>query len=151
MIEHVLTVACAVFQSAEELDNFGRKSVYARFERGVLACRLYGRFDFSARLFNSLLNACRMNTAVGNESFKGEPCDFSSYRVKAGKRYRLRRIVDYEGAPREGSYPVNVSSLSADDSSLRFVVRERHDGYRRFRHLIRRKSLNRKGNNVFRL
>ena len=148
MVEHVLTIACAVFQASEQLYYFGRKSVHAGFERCVFACRLYGCFNLFAGFFNRFLNTCRMNTSVGNKSFKCKPCNFSSYRVKAGKRYCLRRIIDYKIAPREGFYLVNISSLSADDSSFHFVAGQRNNGYRRFRNLVGRKSLNSEGNDV---
>ena len=82
MFESILAVGCAVPHSAEQLDEFRMKVVDADFERGVLAILPHLGFDLFSGLFDHLLDPGRMNTAVDDEFFKGDPCDLSSDRVE---------------------------------------------------------------------
>ena len=86
MIEHVLTVACTVAESAEQLNKLGVNIVNACFKNGSFALVLDCGVNLTSCLFNCFFNSRRMNTSVGNKSFKCNSGNLTSYRFKARKR-----------------------------------------------------------------
>lgn len=68
--KYILTVAGAVAESAQNFDKLGIDSVNAGFKGRLFAGLLDDLFDLAAAFFDHFFNACRMDTAVGNELFK---------------------------------------------------------------------------------
>ena len=141
MLEHVLTVACAVLEPSEQLDKLGRQPVNAGLECRLLARLLDRRVNLALRLLDHLLDARRMDASVGDQLLKRNARDLAAYRIESGKRDRLGRVVDYQIDSRESFYRADVSSLASDDASLHVLARERNDGNRGLRNVIRRASL----------
>ena len=128
MIEHVLTVARAVFELAEELDDLGVDVVDACVNKRPLARLLNGRLDLSLSLIVHFLDPCGVDPAVGNELLKSDSCDLSADGIEAGYRDSLGRVVDNKVDARYHLERADVSALTADDSALHFVIGQRHDG-----------------------
>ena len=68
--KYILTVAGAVAESAQNLDKLGIDAMDAGLKGRLFAGLLDDLFDLAAALFDHFFNACRMDTAVGNELFK---------------------------------------------------------------------------------
>ena len=127
MLQHVLAVARAVLEPAYELHQLMMQPVYAYLEYSLLACLAYLSIYLAARLLNHLFYAGRMYASVGYEALQRNSRDLTANRIKAGKYYGLRRIVDYEVDTRRSFQRAYVASLSADYATLHFVIRQRHD------------------------
>ena len=125
MAQHVLTVACAVSQSAEQLYKLGIEPVNTDLECCAFARLLYARLDLALCLFHHLLDACGVDAPVGDQLFKSDARDLAPYRIKARKGYRLRCVVDDKLNAREGLELLNVSALASDYPALHVLARPR--------------------------
>jgi hypothetical protein len=70
-------------QFTENLDKFGINTMHTCLECCVFTLFFHNVLDFFLSFFNRLLDLCRMNSAVKNEFFKSNSCNFSSYGIKA--------------------------------------------------------------------
>ena len=82
VVEHILAVACAVMQLAQQLYKLGMQVVYAGVQHGLFAFLFYDAFNLGRCLCNHFFDSGRMYTAVKNKLFKRYPGDFPSYGVK---------------------------------------------------------------------
>ncbi|MPN49128.1 hypothetical protein SDC9_196741 [bioreactor metagenome] len=122
MVQYILAVAGSKTQPAQKLHDLGMQAMNAGFEGRPFALGLDGCFHFLFRTLHHFLNAGGMDTPVHNQFFKGKPCDFSSDRIKTGHGDGFRRIVYNQintGQCFQSSY---ISSFSADNSALHFIV-----------------------------
>jgi len=136
VVEHVLAIGRAVFLTAKELDQLRVQIVDAGFERRAFALDLDRVLDLAAGLFDHVLDAGRVDTAVGDELLQRQTRHLTAHRVKGGHRNGLGRIVDDQIDARDRFERADIAALAADDASLHFVVGKRHDGYRRLRRMI---------------
>ena len=123
VVEHVLAVARAVLEPAEQLDDLGGQARDAGLVGGRLAGLAHDEVDLGARLGDDLLDAAGVDPAVGDEL--GER---RSGRPRGGPgRSRDRttvsgRVVDDQvdaGGLLEGA---DVAALAADDPALHLVA-----------------------------
>ena len=91
MHQNVLAVTRTVFQTAEELDQFGMEAVDPRLERRLFAGVFNDLVDFLRRLFDGLLDPRRMDTAVLDQFFKGDARDLAADRIESGEDDGFRR------------------------------------------------------------
>ena len=117
--------------------------VNAEFQGRRLSLFLDGVIDFFSALLHHFFNPCRMNTSVYNELFQGNPCNFSPNRVETGKNDRLRCIINNQFHTGKLLQCPDISSLTADDSPLHFIVRKLYYRDGGLRHLVCRTALNR--------
>ena len=78
-------------------------------------------------LLEHLLDARRVDAAVGDERLERDAADLAAHRVEAGEDDRLGRVVDDEvdaGHLLEGA---DVAALAADDAALHVVARDVDD------------------------
>ena len=151
MVEHVLTVAGAVAQSAQQLDKLGMDVVDTQLQYRVLALALDGRVDLTTRFFDRLFDPGGMNTSVRDQALQRDTRHLAAHRLKAGQRDRLGRVVDDQIDAGEGLDRADVASLSADDPALHLVIGKRHDRNSRLCHLLGGKLLNGKRDDISRL
>ena len=121
VLEHVLTVAGAVLEPSQELDQLGMQVVDAQLEGSGLAFALDDGVDLLLGLLDHLFDAGGMDPAVDDELFKGDPCDLSSDGVEAREDDRLGGIVYdqvYAGSGLDGP---DIAALAADDAALHLV------------------------------
>ena len=83
VVEHVLAVAGAELEPAEELDDLGREAGHAGVVGGLLAGLAHDEVDLGAGLGDDLLDAAGVDAAVGDELGEGEPGDLAADRVEA--------------------------------------------------------------------
>ena len=100
--------------------------VRAHLVRRLLAHVLDRSVDLLLRLLHDLLDAPRMDAAVGDELGERHARNLAAHRIEAGDDHRIRRIIDDDvdaGGELEGA---DVSPLAADDATLHLVVGQRH-------------------------
>ena len=148
MTQHVLTVAGAVLHSAEVADKLMMQSVYADFEHSRFASFADCLIDFLARLLDHFLDARGMDASVHDQLFETDARDLSAHRIERGQDDRFRRIVDDEVDAGRRFERTDVASFTTDDTTLHFIVGQRHDGHGRFRNVIRGATLNRQRDDV---
>ena len=83
VVEHVLAVAGAVLEPAEQLDDLGRQAGHAGLVGRLLAGLAHDEIDLGARLGDDLLDAAGVDAAVGDELGEGDPGDLAADRVEA--------------------------------------------------------------------
>lgn len=137
VIEHVLTITCAVAHTAKVTNKLMVQTVHTRVEHRLLARFADLCVHLLARLLHRLLNARRMDAAVKNQFFERDARDLAAHRIKPGENYGFRRIVNDEVDARGRFECANIAPFAADDAALHLIVGQRHDGYRRFRHMVR--------------
>ena len=90
VVEHVLAVAGAVLQPAQELDELRRQARDAGLVGGRLAGLADDQVDLGAGLGDDLLDPAGMDPAVADELREREPGDLAADRVEARQDDRLR-------------------------------------------------------------
>ena len=94
---------------------------------GRFAGLAHDEVDLGAGLGDDLLDAARVDAAVGDELGQGDPGDLAADRVEARQDDRLGRVVDDQvdaGGLLEGA---DVAALAADDPALHLVRRQVDD------------------------
>ncbi len=106
--------------------------------------------DFAASFFNHVLDAGRVDAAVGDELFQCQPCDLAANRIKRRNRNGLGRVVDDEVDARDGFQSADVAAFAADDAAFHLVVGQRHNGDSRLGCVVSRTALDGRGNDLAR-
>ena len=143
VVEHVLAVARAVLEPAEELDDLRREAGDAGVVGGLLAGLAHGEVDLGLGLGDDLLDAAGMDAAVGDELRDRDPRDLAADRVEPAEDDRLGRVVDDQvdaGRLFEGA---DVAALTADDPALHLVARQVDDADRVLGRVVRGHALHR--------
>ena len=141
VVQHVLSVACAELQTAESAHQLGGQTMDICVEAGLLSGLLDDGLDLGFGLSVGLLDAGRMDAAVGDELGQGETRDLSAHTVEPAQDDRLGGVVDDEidaGDTLEGT---DVAALAADDSALHVVRRQGDDRHGRLGHVVGRRAL----------
>src|SRR5258705_514060 len=64
-----------------------------------------------------LLDAGRVDAAVGDQLLEGEPADLAPDRLEAGQQDGLRRVVDDQVDARDGLVGADVAAFATDDAA----------------------------------
>ena len=150
VVEDVLAVGSAVAQGTQGPHELRMDVVDLEVEAGLLAGLEHLGVDLIGGLVEELLDARRMNAAVGDEVLEGDTGDLAADRVEARKLHGLGRVVDDEvhaGHLLEGT---NVATLAADDATLEVIGRNVHRGERDFADMVGGATLDSGGKNATR-
>ena len=142
MVQHVLTIAGAVAQTTDQLHQLRMDAVDANLDQCTFALLLNGGFYLTASLFNHFLNACGMDSSVSHQFFQCHTGNFPANRFKAGNSDGFRRIIDDQINAGERFNRADISTFSADDPTLHFIIWQLHHRNRCFRSVIRSAALN---------
>ena len=126
MAQHILAVAGAVLQAADELDQVGVQAVDTQIHDSLVALALHLDLQLAAALVDGLLDAGRVDTAIGDQALEGHAGDLTAGLVKAGQGDGFRRIIDDEVAAGGGLEGADVAAFTADDAALHLVAGQRH-------------------------
>ena len=96
MLQHVLTIAGAELQPAQQLHQLMVDAMHVRFKDGLLARLADLVVHLALGLIDHFLDARRMNAAVGDELFQRNSRNLTADGVKRGHDNGFRRIVDDE-------------------------------------------------------
>ena len=141
VVEHVLPVAGAVLQPADELDELGMQPRHAGVVGGLLPRLAHDDLELLARLGDRLLDPPGMDAAVADELVESHARHLAAHGVEAGQHHRLGRVVDDQvdaGRLLEGA---DVAPLAADDAALHLLVRQADDGDRGLAGVVGRDAL----------
>ena len=83
MVKNVLTVAGTVLKTTDEFNKLIVDTVYTGIDNSSFTCLFDCLVNFSLCFFVYLLDKSGMDTAVSDEFFKSESCNFTAYGVKA--------------------------------------------------------------------
>src|SRR4051812_39700972 len=124
MSEHVLAVAGAIVQAAEQVHDSLVEAADAGFLDGLFAEAANLRVDFFLSFGDELLDPRGMDTAIGDELVERDFGDFAADRVECADDYDARRIVDNDVNARGFFEGPDVASFAPDDAALHFVTRD---------------------------
>ena len=125
--EHVLAVAGAEAQPAEQLDQLGVHALHAGVEHALLTELDDVAVHLGLGLVVGLLDPGRMDAAVLQQLLEREPGDLAPDPVKAREHHGAGRVVDDEVDAGEVLQGADVAALAADDPALHVVGGELHD------------------------
>ena len=151
MLVHILAVAGAVFEPAEQFDQLGMQAEDTDFEHGGFAVLLDLLIQFLAHLFHRLFDAGGMDAAVADQLFERKAGDFAADRIKSGEDDHFGRIVDDQFDTRRIFESADVAALATDDARLHIVVGQRHDGDGDLGRMIGSAALDREADDLFRV
>ena len=122
MLEHVLAVAGAVAQTAQNLDQLVMDAVLMRFKHGLFARLADLLIHFLAGLFHHFLDAGGMDAAVHDEALHRDARDLAPDGVKGADNHRFGGVVNNQVHTGGGLQGADVAALAADDAALHVVV-----------------------------
>ena len=151
MPQHVLAVAGAVVQAAEQVDDSLVEAADAGFLDGFFAESLDLRLDLLLRFGDDLLDPRRMDAAVGDELVERDFGDFAADGVERADDHDAGRVVD-DDVDAGGLFErADVASFAADDAALHFVAGNIDRAGRGFGGVGGGETLNRREQDFFRL
>lgn len=121
VLQDVLTKRGAIAQSAERLDDLGVKVVDAGVKGGLLASLLNPLVYESLGLLVHLLDAGRVNAAVGDEVLERHAGRLATNGLEAREQHRLGGIIDDERRRRRPLERADVAALAGDDAALEVI------------------------------
>ena len=127
--EHVLAVARAVLQAAEDLDQLRVQAADVGLEGRLLAGLDDVGLELGLGLVVGLLDPGRVDAAVLQELLERHARDLAADAVEAGEDHGVRRVVDDEVDAGEVLERADVAALAADDAALHVVGGELDDGH----------------------
>ena len=145
MAQHVLAVGRAVLEPADEGDQLRVQVGDPDGQHGVLGGPLAEHLDLVAGPLVGLLDAVRVDPAVLDQHFQGDPADLPADRVEARQQHRFRGVVDDDVDAGHGLEGADVAALAADDPALDLVGGQVHDGDHGLRGLVGGDPLDRLG------
>jgi hypothetical protein len=103
------------------------------------------------RLFDDVLDAARVDAAVGDELLEGDARRLAADRVEAGEDDGLGRVVDDDVDAGRLLERADVPPLAADDAALHLVGGQRDDGDGRLGGVVGGDALDGEGDDLLRL
>ena len=95
-----------------------------------------------------LLDASRMNAAVGDEVLESDACGLATDRIEARKHDGLGGVIDHEVDARNLLEGADVATLAADDATFEVIGRNVHGGNGDLGGVIGGAALNRQGKDL---
>ena len=130
VVQDVLAVAGAELQPAHQLEHVGMQVVQPQLERRRLAVLADGVVHLAADFLDDLLDARRMDAAVGDQPLDRPPRDLAPEGIEAREDDRAGRVVDDQVDAGRELERADVAALAADDAALHVVARQIDDGDR---------------------
>ncbi len=146
--EHVLAVAGAKAQPAEQFDQLGVHALHPGVEHALLTELDDAVVQLGLGLVVGLLDPRGMDPAVLQQLLQGEPRHLTAHAVKTGEHHRARCVVDDEIHAGEVLQRPDVAALATDDPSLHVIGRELDDGHGRLGGVAGGQALHAHGENV---
>ncbi len=148
VLEDVLAVGSPELQPPQKLDQVRVQAVHPGFQGRPLPFLDDALLQLPLGLLHHLLDAGRVDAAVGHEFFQGDLGHFPPHGVEGRQGHRLGGVVDDQVDPREGFQGPDVPALPADDPALHLVGGERHHRHRNFRGVVRGGPLDGQGQDL---
>ena len=136
VLQHVLAVAGAVVQLAQQLLQLRVQSADTGLQHGALALGTDDAVHLPASLLHHLLDVGGVDAPVGDELFQSQTRYLAADRLEAGDGDRLRRVVDDEIRAGQRLQRADIASLAPDDTTLHLVVGQGHHADGDLRHVV---------------
>ena len=94
VVQHVLAIAGAVTQTAQQLNQLRMQAMHAHCKGGLLASFLNLLLNLFLCLLHHLFNTGRMDTTIVDELFQSDACNLAAHGVKAGNNNSLGGIIN---------------------------------------------------------
>ena len=107
--------------------------------------------NLGADAFDDLLDARRMNAAVGDELLEGQPGDLPAQRIEGGNEHRLGGVVDDQVDAADHFEGADVAPFATDDAPLHVVGRQFDERYGVLGDVVARRPLDRHRDDLLRL
>src|SRR5919109_3219728 len=143
VLQHVLSVARAVLEPAEEPDQLRVHVGEAHLGDRVLSRLPDLLLEVPQRALVDLLDPSGLDPAVLHQLLEGHPGGLATDGVEAGQDDGLRRVVDDDVDARGGLERADVASLAADDPALHVLARQREHADAGLGRLLRGHALDR--------
>ena len=117
MLIDILRKARPVFEPADQLHQLRVHSMDPHIKRRLLPGLPDRNLHLLFHFLDDLLDPGRMDPAVTDQTFQGDPGDLPPYRIKTGEDDRFRGIIDDEIDPRCRFKGADVPALPPDDPS----------------------------------
>ncbi len=141
--QHVLAIAGAIVQAAQQVHDAFVQTADLRFLHGLLAEPANLLLDILLRFGDQLLDARRMDSAVGDELVECDAGNFAANRVERADDHHARRVVDDHVDAGRLFERTNVPPFAADDAAFHFVAGNIDGAGRGLGGMGGRKTLNR--------
>ena len=148
VLQHILAVAGAVMQAAQQLLQLRMHASHAGFQSSTLALGADDSVHLPAGLLHHFLNVGGMDTAVGNELLQRQAGHLAAHRLEAGHGDGLRRIVDDQIGTGERLQCADVAALAADDTALHLVIGQGNHADGNLSHMVRGTALDGSGHDL---
>ena len=123
MLQDVLPVGGAVLHPADQLHQLGVHAANSDVVHRLLPRLDDALIDVALGLLDDLLDAPRMDAAVGDQALQREAADLAAHRLEARDDHGVGRVVDDDVHPGRRFERADVAALAADDAALHFVGR----------------------------
>ena len=122
VLQQVLAIGRTVFHTTHHLDQLGIETVNTKVYASAFAYLHNLLVKLLAHLCHNLLDACRMDTAVGDQLMEREACHLATYGIKSGNKDSLWSII-YNYFNTDCSLQgTDITSFSADYTTLDLIV-----------------------------
>jgi hypothetical protein len=148
VLEDVLAVARPVLELAQELDELRVDVADLELQDGRFALLLDLLLELGLDRLDDVLDAGRVDAAVGDELLDGQPGELAADGVEARQDDRLGRVVDDDVDARGHLQGPDVAALAADDPALHVVRREIDDRDRGLDDVLGRRPLDGVGHDL---
>ena len=118
MLKNILTVACAVMELTDELNQLGVQVVDSRIQNSALTFALDNAINLGSCLIDHFLNSCGVDSAIHNQLFQCDPSHLAANGIEAGKSDCFGGIVDNKVDTCGSFQCADISSLAADDAAF---------------------------------
>src|SRR5207237_6950579 len=132
VVQHVLSVACAELEASHQLQDVRVQVVQPELERRGFSLAAHALFHLPLHLFHHLLDSCRMNAAICDQTLDGLARDLTAERIEGGEDDGARRVVDDQLDAGRRFERADVAPFAADDPAFHVVAGEVHDRHGRF-------------------
>ena len=128
VVQHILTIAGAIFQTAQKLNQLRMQAMHANRKGCLLASLLNLLLNLFLSLLDHFFNTGRMNTTVVNQLFQSNAGNLAAHRIKAGNNNCLRSIVDNQVNAGQSFQSADIATLATDNAALHLIIRQTNNG-----------------------
>src|SRR6516162_1083254 len=126
VLQHVLTVAGAKFEAAQELNEFFVQVGYAGIQARLFAHLKDVSFHFRLRFLDDLFNTGRVDPAVLNQLGQGKAGDFAADIVEGADHHDAGGVIDDDVDAGAFFKSADVTAFAADDLAFHVIAGNIH-------------------------
>ena len=122
VLQEVLTIRRTIFHLTDKADKLGVQTMDTQVDSGALTYLDNLLLNLLLDLCYNLLDACRVDAAVGNKLVQGQTGDLTANRVEATQDNSLGGVINDNLDACGSLQSADVTTLTADDATLNLVA-----------------------------